>query len=961
MLARRCLLGVAALSLVALSDTASLASDTSRSAVGPPCTYPSGVTAGRWVQLPGPPDVALTSVGQLDGSPCSLIGTDARRQVWRSDNAGLSWRQVSRSTTLDRVVTERLAVLRGGSVTGPVLGVGPDPALPSQTVPRVVVSGDDGTTFQAAAPVAGATVAGSNYGFGPSTYGKDVAQTVPAPLNADVLTAASAMHYQAGTGYVYVYAAARIPAAGTTVTKSSPSVLLRSTDGGATFERRPSIAVETVLTPLQVPTITAGAGEIALNPTTVAVNSSVPDEVWINDNQPGGSGGGAWKSVDGGQSFTQVCCPDITVEDIAITSFPVGGSAVVLLATDHGLLRSADDGETWSTLDGTPITGVRTAPDAPGTILVQTATSVELFTARAARLAPLPGLPPGCHPQGLRRDGVTPPTFLVDCADRSTYRLLLTDYPAGGDGLSHEQRPGSGGQGPASSGGLLVPRALPQLATFSLPGSRTKSGAIAFSGTAIFYDMKTAGDIGMISATTGRYLGVIRTGLRIVALTFDLKRTQLLIATSFGDLDAYDPVTRRLTRLSLVPYRVPSFDASIDGFSWVPEGYNTLYRGSRVGGPAGAHRACDVTYPSTGVRAYPAGTSTYVAAGDGGGYVQDEDDATIYRIDARCAVTGVYRHRVFSESGDENDALACDAQSYFPQAAIWIRDSNPGTVTAYGVPFGYCPMPSAMTLSAPAIVSAGSMTRVCTRLTNATTGLPATNRPVVISAAHVLLGHGQTDSTGVVCMPYTAPPALTGGLPVPLSASFAGDSALYPSTAAGLLTVVGTQPIVPPTHQGSPLLGPAPPLAVPPNPVTNPVNVPVPGAVQAPNPVQAPQGQLQAQAQPQAQGVVVPQRQTQPQLVFARAVTTLQNQVGTQDYAMSAQRARQPADGSQLPGLLGGGAAALGCAVGLRLVLAGGRRARAIARANQSPASTRRSRRRDRSIRRSRRPRRVPS
>lgn len=62
----------------------------------------------------------------------------------------------------------------------------------------------------------------------------------------------------------------------------------------------------------------------------------------------------------------------------------------------------------------------------------------------------------------------------------------------------------------------------------------------------------------------------------------------------------------------------------------------------------------------------------------------------------------------------------------------------------------------------------------------------------------------------------------------------------------------------------------------PPPPVTNPVSNPNPGtgpaAEPAPNPAQAPQ----AQAQSQAQGVVVQQKQQQPQLALARAARTLQ-------------------------------------------------------------------------------------
>src|SRR5205823_1059558 len=81
------------------------------------------------------------------------------------------------------------------------------------------------------------------------------------------------------------------------------------------------------------------------------------------------------------------------------------------------------------------------------------------------------------------------------------------------------------------------------------------------------------------------------------------------------------------------------------------------------------------------------GTSSFVAGGDGGGYIQIEDNSTLFRIDRHCLVMGVFNHHAYSESSNENDAMACDTQTFFPQPAIWIRDSGPGTVTAYGVPF----------------------------------------------------------------------------------------------------------------------------------------------------------------------------------------------------------------------------------------------------------------------------------
>lgn len=883
---RTALVGVAVTMASLAGSAAAIAVPVSTTAgASASCLAPT-IAANVWQRLPAPAGAtAPVSMQQLDTDPCAMLAADASGRRWRSRDAGVHWTELTGGPPITQVTTERLQPRVGGVVMGPVLATGPDSTGPASAVPLVSWSGDNGRTFtsaQLSATVQTPTAL-------PDIWSQ--ADVALGPLWMNVESAATAVHFTRGQPQPYVYLAGRAPTTiSAAASTNTANVLLKSTDGGRTFH---PVASSTPVTP-----------------TVVAVDPTSPDVIWVNDIQPGRSGGGAWVSLDGGGSFANVCCANATVSDITITPTSDGGVSV-LLATDQGLLRSDDGGSSWKALTGNAISGVRTPPDDPSTFLVQTAAGIEMSTGSKVRFAPVPGLPSGCQPSHLRGDANVPPTFLVDCTETgASYRLLLTRYlgrdASGSGGLVLPGAHVPDGQVPGSGAGATA-RPLSQLAVWSLPGSDTRSAAVAFDGTSIYYDMRSGGigEVGRIRASDGVFLGVLHTGLGIASMGFDLKRNQLLIATHNNTLFALDVRTSEMALLGSAPF-LPNYDASFDGLSDVPEGTSTLLRRARTGWQPPS-RGCTFTNPTVAsdlnktVRALNA-TSTYVAAGDGGGYVQEENDTTLFRISRSCVVTGVYSHRVYSESFNENDAMACDTQSFFPQPVIWIRDADPGTVTAYGVPSGYCPMPSHLALSAPISLYRGSTADVCARLTNATTGLPARFRPVTVRVAGNILGHGQTDSAGVVCLPWVASTVFGVGAALPVRADFTGDSSLYPSQANTTVRVFAG---VPPLPRSALLLTDVPPVGPPqlavlnnpaPNPAPNALTAPAPVANPAPAPVA--QGQAQAQSQPLLQGLLVPQREQQPQLVFVRALSQVELDTGN---AMVATRRHSGPNAPVLP------------------------------------------------------------
>lgn len=779
------------------------------------------------------------SVEQLDSDPCVMILADADGKRWRSDDAGGRWRPVTDSAAVTRVSAERLQVNARGRWLGPVLGTSSDSG---SKVPTLFFSHDAGRSFQ---PAQLATSSGT------------------VPMQATLLSAATGTRIESGNTRTVVYAVVSPRTASTDIAVGTAgTTLLRSDDDGQTYKpvsaHLPSAESLTALgTPAPVPTV-------------VAVNPVVQDEVWVNSVSTGTVGGGAWVSYNGGTTFSRVCCDDpaVSVHDIDVGTGS-GGNTVVLLATNKGLLRSADGGTSgnWHSVSQAPASAVRAAPDNPSTALVTTSTGVRLSTgAQGGRLRTLRGLPRGCRPDHLRRTDTVPATYLVDCAAiGSTYRLTLTDYPSStGDTGRTSVQPPLVDPAQYAPG---VPRPMLELVTWRLPQWRGTSSAIAFDGVNIYYDL-ASGAIARINARTGAFVGTFDRRANVKSMSFDLRHNALLVSDKNGKLKAINAATNRLRSLGAWPYKVPSYDAHVPGLSWVDENGTTLkiraLRGDTPGIPV-----------CSGPIGGPGGTSTYVAAGDGGGYVQSEDDKTVQRINQRCEVIGTYIHRAFSESDDENDAMACDTQTFFPQPVIWIRDAQPGTVSAYAVPSGYCPMPSKLVLSAAKTIVQGVTTSLCVNLTNDTTKEPAANRPVTVKVADAVVGHGTTDEAGDVCLPWTAPTGLTSPITQKIDVLFSGDSALYPSSDHGVIKVLASLP-APPTNPAPPVVaaGPPPPPPVPEVPPVQVPNVgPAPAQAQAPAPNlgQAPQ----AQGQTIAAAVAVPQRQSQAQLALAQATVDL--------------------------------------------------------------------------------------
>jgi hypothetical protein len=857
----------------------------------------------RWLPLPEP-QATLVSVGQLDRGRCDLIGAQPDGTVVRSSDAGQSWNVVSKAPALRRIATEALQLLPGRfDAKGPVLASDAD-----SPVPRVWYSSDDGHSFAQAWLAVGES---SDSGAGG-----------PTPLRGDVLAATAVAErspFAAITGKPYfhtVYAIVRlaraaadvgsVPGPGVPSPVSSHTVLVRSINSGNSFA--------------------AMQGAAAFAPTVVAVNPSDAGEVWLND-QRAGMGGGVRVSHDGAQTFGAPLFPDHTVRDISVAVLP-NGALQVVLATDKGLKYSVDDGATWATFSaGSGITGVRAFPDDPTKLLVQTDKRSMLITESSVR--ELPGLPAGCSTSGLRRTATIPPTFLMECGD-TTYRYSL-QRPLSEDGKPID---GSDWSRDAhvdvpTAPGVGVP--LTELVTYTLPGAWSKSGALAFDGLRLYYDLGAGNGqngVGVVDAGTGTPLGQFRPKAPFFSMVYDPRRARLLLVNNSPSVVyAYDMKTGAEKTLGPSPYGIPSYDARIDRFSFIRHIGRDLETWPLPDQPGFPRKVCTQAVPENPFPYYQStvsnSVSTFVATGDGGGYVQYEDDRTMVRLDRHCKMVGPqYMHRQYAEALVENDTMVCDTQTFFPAAAIWIRDSGPGTVTAYRVPFAYCPMPSRVQLTAPSTLQQGQSGPLCTRLVNTTTGLPAADKIVTLAVDGLVVGGGATDDRGELCAPYTAPFGGPGRRAALVTASFKGDAALFPATAAGVIAIFRTVavPPAPPQPPGLALQPPVPPVPPPaaPNPGPGPAAAPAP----APAPASAAQAQPVAQSQTMGQPVAVQQRQEQPQLVFARASQRLAQASG--DNAMS--RVRSP--GSRTP--TGPPAAVL--AISLALTLGGGRAALARCR-----------------------------
>jgi hypothetical protein len=406
------------------------------------------------------------------------------------------------------------------------------------------------------------------------------------------------------------------------------------------------------------------------------------------------------------------------------------------------------------------------------------------------------------------------------------------------------------------------------------------SGTLTFDGRALYYAPQTGGDqstVYRMSPVNGRELEEVQIDVpNLDALTYDGRRNRLyavgriqsntIISVDASPAAMYDvdPATGEAEKMfDIQNYGNThySFDATLDAFRVISEGPFTL-KTVDLGGDEVA--SCEIE----DVPESASGPSTLAAAGDGQVYIQLEDDTTIIKVDANCAVTDSGIHDKYSEAS-ENDAMVCDTVT-FGVPAVWIRDGQLNAVSAYEVPSGYCPLPTALTpvRSSTATVSRGRQTLLCTRLSLPGHQLNLPGQLVTISVDNSPIGKGRTDRNGVLCLPYT--PEQSGKRR--LAAAFGGTLAYLPSHAVGVLSVQTAAP----APAGPRAAAPREEAATSGRPATQPQAQPVPqSAVQA-APAPAAQAASQAQAQAQAQTQVQAQVQQQIQVV---AVPQVQEQL----------------------------------------------------------------------------------
>jgi hypothetical protein len=719
-----------------------------------------------------------------------------------------------------------------------------------------------------------------------------------------------------GTAPGTVLAAVTAPGAGL-VTSDTATVylLVRDADGSTLY-----VSTDSARTFLPLPDASRlGATRLAVDPTDAQV-------VWLNATTPGRTAP-LWRSTDSGQTFGAVTVDKASdVYDVVLAPRP-DGVVEATAATPGGLFVSDSDGARWWRADrlAQPSTAVRTELADYRTSLLL-AGGVPYRGRRSGDFQPLlTGLQSRCGATVLAMTPTVRPAVALRCTDGTYYRLADA-APSGGPPEFPPGDPNS----PATATGDAVP--LVPVQTWTLPhaatgGSVTRSsGTIAFDGRTLYYlgegdpaDIGTVDPSGTpqsdpevltvyrISAKDGRELPPL--ALRIgkpprdqrTDLAYDARDDALLILTGRG----VDP-TRTPDH---APLQVVAYDVARGTFArrfWLrqdtgiwpfvePDPSTGGYTDFEDNTPGLVHRDADFNVVDTCQNPEVFATDSVAgmtAAGDGGGaYVEEEDDHTIIRLDAHCRTIRTYVHRVVSEALSEDDALACDGQD-FPLPALWLRDAAIGSVTAYLAPGAFCPLPSALRVTAPRVVGVGGDAVVCATLGAASTPRLAGQR-VSLAVDGRQLGYPPTDASGTACATYRAD---TPG-PKPVVARFFGRHAtpqLLPSTATtALLVAPGVVPVPPhpPAGPGGPVLpgvaGAAQPPAAPPAPPAQPIA----NAQPQPNP----QAQSQTQGQAQSQGQGNPQagfaerQQDSPRLAYAGADDAFSN-----DLAFS-RRAPSPA------------------------------------------------------------------
>jgi hypothetical protein len=812
-----------------------------------------GVARDAWYPVARPGNGGSWSMGQVGDDPCVLVAASPGGDVSRSADGGRSWTLVAHHAAgLGKVLSEGL----GGRVL-----------IAEKTGGGVLVSTDGGRTFARKALISG----------------------LPAAVDA-----AGQVIGAAGDGLVVIVLRVGGLVDGTQVRRPGPSLFL-STNGGASFS---AIAASATLSPVAV------AYDYVADTILVADDGVYPQ-------------GGVWRSADGGSTFQQLIAIR-GMTDIVVSAYP-GGGRVIYAAGTTGVWDSVDGGGGWGADGKSAVYKLRPEWGAPGVVNA-------LFASPDIRPGRSPdsgktfylkdaGVPLDCRGDAMQRTTNVPSFFLLGCADGRTYRFVsdgadftLAVPPAGGP-------PGPGGTPGGGASPLYgQPTPMHPVRSWPLKNVAKESGSIAFDGAILYY-----GDIGKpdpdeccgdttfspkvqrMIGRTGQLLPPINAGANVFALDVDRDRHSLFVQdgawTKPGAMYSNSLLGGKAAHMFKIdgqhgPYGVAySWDPTLQAFWTFDEGASTIYLVSRQGELIST---CDYGGQGAGFFVSLGGSAAIAAAGDGTAYVEMEDDSTVARVTRKCGVAAVFEHPTYSEVIAENDAITCDTNS-FSESAIWLRDGNLRTATAYAVPGGYCPLPTRISVTGPARLPLAATGLVCASL-KLPWNIPVTGVDVTLYADSMPLGVGRTDAAGKVCATYVPSvdhrPLVDPVGRKEIRAVFLGNKSYRPSNAIGGLTVLpGPLPLAKIPHVGAAAapVEPAPPLP------QQPLPQPAPHVQAATRQVQT-QAQAQAQAQPVTQAnpnaVIVAQQQEQPQLAY---VTEAHSEQIADVYEMSARpRGRDP-------------------------------------------------------------------
>jgi hypothetical protein len=588
-----------------------------------------------------------------------------------------------------------------------------------------------------------------------------------------------------------------------------------------------------------------------------------------------------WHSTDGGTTWLPVTPPGSGAVTGLTFAPPGAGATPLYVVQQDTVFESHDLGASWQP-SVPPLPGaqdVRPDPHHAATLIGVGPGRRPYVSAGGAPYARWDdGLPAGCAVEALRADAARPVRVLSRCGSGWFVARL--------DAASPDRRDGGGSPGAGPLGNpLAAPAVAPPLKTYDLPAADPSGGNLAFDGHDLYYT--SVGDaaayrsngttIRRIDAATGEPAPPLLLPVpNVFRFTYDAKRHALDVlgardsASSSntnlygqtGDVLSYDLTTAKVSHLFATPPGTAtsqfSYDISTDQFVVGLEEQAAIARVDRKGHVVAT---CQVN-GTDGISAAAA-----QARGDGGVYVQDEDDLTVVEVDRRCRATRTFTHRLYSEASAENDAIACDGQT-FGVPAIWIRDSQQRTVSAYAIDGGYCPLGTRVPVSAPAVAVVGTSTVVCAALREPA-GRALPGRLLSLQADGLEVAYAPTDGVGRVCARVAFPRAGR----VRFRAAFFG-SVRVPQ----LLPAVGTAStlvVAPPVarHPRPPatvafVAAPAPPPPPPPGPQPQPQPQPVAQPQVQPQPQPQPQAQPQPQGQAQANPVAVPQEQRQQVLVM---------------------------------------------------------------------------------------------